>query len=535
MWFHFLKWLPIALLAAPVLLWGYANLRTTRQARIALGIASALGAIVVILMIAAALARLPNDHWSASRLAPTVSMFNGYRLYYGPGEGPVLVRMYGPVPWLIYAPAALMPAPTPAMFAAAAINLLCFTLPALWVIRRSCGYCARTEIVVAAVLFAVIIVFTWPLLDVASSVTVDAPAIGFAAAACAVVIGSSRPISMRHAVLAGVFAALSAWSKQTMWPLVLAPPLYVLAAVGWRAAARFWLGYFGTIVIFSTVLVLILDPREMFFNMYTVPASQPWQWPWLERPWALLRAAKLIWRECALGAIVLVAAFLIRRDLPRAGSGGGREWLRRNPWIPLLGVAILVLPTTAAAYAKIGGRANNAAACAYFTALAGAVALIRSHRTEPTSDPLNGRARLATLLVITLIIAIPALSWRQLRRVPAQLAHWRELRDNQQSLALRYARDHPGQVLFPQHPLATLMAHGRLSHFEEGVRDLRLAGIDISEQQLRAGLPQDLRAIAYPGEGGGLMLELLPEFRRATRDPRLPGWTLWVREAQTAD
>ena len=74
------------------------------------------------------------------------------------------------------------------------------------------------------------------------------------------------------------------------------------------------------------------------------------------------------------------------------------------------------------------------------------------------------------------------------------------------------------------------MAAGRLCHFEEGIRDLRLAGIDIGEQQMRAGLPREVRAIAYPGDGGGLMLELLPEFRRAARDARLPGWTLWVRD-----
>ena len=48
------------------------------------------------------MALTPTSGHSAPRLAPILSWVNGAKLYYPPGQGPVLVRLYGPVSSLLY-------------------------------------------------------------------------------------------------------------------------------------------------------------------------------------------------------------------------------------------------------------------------------------------------------------------------------------------------------------------------------------------------------------------------------------------------
>src|SRR5688572_1315765 len=204
-----LKHLPALLLAAPVLAWAYLNLRTPRQARALLLAAAGLGAAVLVVVAAAALARVPTDGWSAARLAPPASLLRGYRLYYPPGEGPALVRMYGPVPWLLYAPAVALGRPTPAMLAAAGINLLCFALPVAWTLRRMTPARHRRVHggavgVAAGVAFGVVAALATQLTYTACAVTVDAPAIGFAACACT---AAATARGGRAALAAGLFAS----------------------------------------------------------------------------------------------------------------------------------------------------------------------------------------------------------------------------------------------------------------------------------------------------------------------------------------
>src|ERR1700722_14856945 len=68
---------------------------------------------------------IENDH----RLAPTFALAHGYRLYYGPHQGPVLSTIYGPVVAIAYAPALLASTPMAAVRLATVITIILFLLP----------------------------------------------------------------------------------------------------------------------------------------------------------------------------------------------------------------------------------------------------------------------------------------------------------------------------------------------------------------------------------------------------------------------
>jgi hypothetical protein len=66
-----------------------------------------------------------NDH----RLAPTFALAHGYRLYYGPTQGPVLSTIYGPVVAVAYAPSLVASTPMAAVRLATIITIILFFLP----------------------------------------------------------------------------------------------------------------------------------------------------------------------------------------------------------------------------------------------------------------------------------------------------------------------------------------------------------------------------------------------------------------------
>jgi hypothetical protein len=97
---------------------------------------------------------------------------------------------------------------------------------------------------------------------------------------------------------------------------------------------------------------------------------------------------------------------------------------------------------------------------------------------------------------------------------------------NAQEQALHFAREHPGQVWFPWDTLSTLLADGKLYHFDYGLLDRRLAGLPPSPDHLKRHIPTHLRIIAIP--------ENAPSNESRPRDvapvqlPQLPGFDVYL-------
>jgi hypothetical protein len=107
------------------------------------------------------------------------------------------------------------------------------------------------------------------------------------------------------------------------------------------------------------------------------------------------------------------------------------------------------------------------------------------------------------------------------------------LRDNPESRAFAFVREHPGQVYLPSHPLVTLLAEGRAYHSSIGIEDQELAGVVIDEARFRAYLPPDLRYVLIRDRDEGRILKSLPEFGVSAPTPELPGWTVLVKNGAT--
>jgi hypothetical protein len=113
------------------------------------------------------------------------------------------------------------------------------------------------------------------------------------------------------------------------------------------------------------------------------------------------------------------------------------------------------------------------------------------------------------------------LHWSRLTTLPAQ-PHTQHLR-----MAGQITTAFPDAVWFPQNPVITFYATGRLWHSEDGIITRELAGCGLRGPDFRPHLPPRLQAVVYPVfTKTHAVMSLLPEFSRSTE---LPYWTLLTR------
>ncbi len=521
--------LPLLLLVSPLIFWAYRELHTPRQWRIAMIAVSALALIVSGVFLASFYPNATRYVWSAGRLAPAAAWVRGYRLYYPVGVGPVLVQMYGPVSAMVYVPAAMAHDPTVAIMIGAAINTLCYFLPAAWFLRR-CGRGQSGAIILAAfAAFALISSRQFVLQMTATLVTIDAPAIGLATCAMAVMVAAPREKLGRAGAISGVFAALSAWTKLTTAPVVIALCVYALLIARPRDAVRFILCMAAAGIAVSGIFLLWFG-TEMIFHNLIVPSRQPWEYGFLGRWRAYQRVLWLMWQYSLPASVIMIAAILLRPQWPGIFGDAGREWAAHNPWLLPLIAMIAIFPTSSLAYVKVGGIWNNAAACTYMALLTAVSSLLAASAplSQGSLTRMNRIARVALASMLVLGCWIDAREWGRLTQ---RNSLWSSLPDNDHETAYRYAIKHPGQVYFPSYPLSTLLAEDKAYHFAAGIDDLDRAGFPLTDEHLRRELPQDLRAILIrAGAPRPPMLDRLPEFDQAGEVPDMPGWIVLTRQ-----
>src|SRR4051794_32532544 len=94
--YYLFQFLPFVLVGVPLLLWAVLRIRTRRTwDRILTPLSVAALVLTALMMTRAMLQSRCAYGWAAPRPAPILSWVNGAKLYYPPGQGPVLVRLYG--------------------------------------------------------------------------------------------------------------------------------------------------------------------------------------------------------------------------------------------------------------------------------------------------------------------------------------------------------------------------------------------------------------------------------------------------------
>lgn len=462
------------------------------------------------------------DDWPADRLAATFAIVKGYRLFYGPHDGPILNFLYGPIAALVYLPATLASTPTPAILIGGFINAALFFVPIPWLVSRLDGRGPHPWLWMTAAATACAIAFVSSTFAV-FAIHADAPAQCFALLACIPLVHRRPEDTARDFSLSGLFLALAVWSKQIVVPLAVALPLFLWLSEGWPACKAYLTRAIPIGLIVSLALVLAFDPEKMIFNMLVIPSHHPWDPPGLE---GFIAGTREMVDAAHLYLLALAVLPFADRESWSHGPGAWRRWLRRHPWTLFVLAAVLLTPTCVVSRIKLGGLANSF----YSNYLLIAGVIVGWAEVVMTTR----RAAMRRLgCAILLVIAAAGIYARS--NLWERLPLWQRARENSHEIAYRLAKRYPRQIFFPWQTLSTLLADGDLTHFAYGLYDRELAGFAPSAEHFRAHLPKSLQAIGYFNSDiiyDEMVKKYLPEFTLPMVDDEIPNLVLWTRDPQ---
>ena len=450
--------------------------------------------------------------WNYARLATTFAIKYGYPLYYLPGQGPIFSNQKGPFGYLVYLPATISNSPVLSLVISLIISILFFSLPIGWLFSKN----GSNNLTINLLSFAGFIWFCLlaaasPVLKESAFIThVDAPALGLGALACGVLYQRKTKSHTLVFVSSAVLAILSVWTKQIMFPILLALPIYVWLAKGRRAFIRYFLCLTIVGLTISMILLILFNPKALFFQMFTHLSQVPWEGMSQGLFSTSLKVLYELFKN-SLIAIIILGFYLIfqlldwRNQIRFRGLISCRsmqEFCQNNPWILPILVAIFMTPSSIIARIKYGGDINSFSFTIYFLLAAALLALVQSNLVLKylsqerviayfsqgatiflllyfiyTSEPFNIKSSLKNINTI------------MQQNLPVQIAY-------------DYAKKHPNTVYFPRLPIVTLMSEGKMYHFEYTVYERKLSGFPVSEQHFQAYIPDNLQQVIYcPSQG----------------------------------
>ena len=429
-----------------------------------------LVAVLSPLVILAVLRGFPGDLEADHRLAPTFALVHGYRLYYPPDSGPALSTLYGPVTALFYLPATLASTPMVAILIGTLWAMIAFFAASFATIRVAAGSIWTKWWQLLGLTLA-LVWFVGPVERNASHIHADAPALACAALACLFAMRERRTFfAWENELVAALCGTLAVFAKQNMAPVLVAVAIW-FALRGGRDLWRF--------ITFSIVLAAVMagftvtvlsSPSAFFFNCLVMPTHQP-----LDKTLLFPALSEI----CGFGLMLLLIPFAFIARAWARSDAGTRGFLlgRRTPLLILAGV--LMVPAAIAGRMKWGGNENSLGLALFFFVLA-LLAEIAAVRDE-------AEARLWSIPVLAccLVGLMPAAYFSVKSRPASPIQQ-----------AFVYARQHPGQVYFPQFPLVHLMAEGKLYHFSWGLTDRRNAGVPVSDEHFRANISPNAEVLA---------------------------------------
>lgn len=473
------------------------NMAESRVVRLAL-VAAALG---VLGCLWNAWCEFPFYSWNDVRLAPAFALRHGVNPYPLIGDGPLFTWIYGPVSLFLHLPATFASTAQGALHGAAVVNALLVLLPPAVIffgsteLRRR-GWAAAA---LAWCVTALVLPRSHLILHVA-----DHAAIAFGLLSCWLLARAAQPGPVRLAAAAAA-CALAVWSKQIALFILPAQLVYLGLASGRGAVVR----YTAAVAVFGLaalgVFTALFGFKNLWLNLVAIPGRLPWAefWPrFTMRPWVLGLQV--------LGPVAVLLALWRSGRWPTRETESGR----------FLQVGVLVaaamLPVGLAGYFKIGGDINLLHSVDYVLPALLLVWLARDTRATQMSV-----GRVVAVVALALALRAPELS------SPARGPFTAHL-----DSAARLMAAHPQALWFPQHPVLTFYADGRLWHSEDGILTRSIANYGIREPEFRGHLPNPLAGAVYPGAVQfPFAMPLLTELNQTTRHAY---WTLYQRSPPPA-
>jgi hypothetical protein len=481
---------------------------------------AALPSMIYLLLwrLSAVIVNTPFWDWNAIRVYPATSLARGYRLYYGPTDGPVLGEYYGPIKALLMLPTALAATPTGAVIIGAILGLVILVLPMVLIhLQGTRLHPERKAVAWLGFCFAMAYMFRLGATRYnITAVHVDSVALGLGLLSLwALNRFGSEPREL-HLGLSATLAALAVWSKLTIFPLVAAAGCYLLVTHGWRTAMKY-LSYtlvagMGLGLVFLLKLGSLSD---MVFNVFTIVLREPWRQPRMD---VLIMAAVELMLQSSFSLLILGVVVLYEMNRTR---DVGALFRRHRCVLPGL-AGLFLVPTGILGFVKVGGDVNNMFTV-YYLVVAASLALAQAADCQDSAL----LRRVAAQLLLVLSILYTGMASRRIM----ELRNVSRLQENPQQQAYAFALRHPEEAYFPWNPLSTLMADGKAYHVGYSVWDRCMAGFKPSEQHIRSYLPARLKYVvrSVPHAEDPAIMDYLPEFNRRIELAELPGWIVTTR------
>jgi hypothetical protein len=331
----------------------------------------------------------------------------------------------------------------------------------------------------------------------------DAATIGLLICACTLLL--VRPSLLAHGFSA-VCCALAVWSKQSVITALIVPPCFLLITQGTRPAIRYGSILAGALFILTIMFVLAFGGSRLWFHMVTISANHSFQDNAHGNVVAILYGIG-DWLADAIEPLVLVAVMVL------IGAGKAIRIGRSTPaWMLFATMGIVLLPSSVLGYIKVGGFYNNFALTNYFLLLAAMVGIVDGWPgfLEKTPELARLAMSAASVYLVSQAVLQGVVREQSLSRMVDWIAHPAR---NVHELVYAYAAARPGEIWFPWNNLSTLLAEGRMYHFEWGVVDRLEAGNAPTSEQLAKGLPPNMRYVAFaPRSQSFRSLEIVPGF-----------------------
>lgn len=474
-------------------------------------------AVIMLAVSAERIMFLPFDAWNHNRLVPAFALAHGLKTFGLPDKGPVISWMYGPMAAAAYLPSAIASSPDAGILLAGILSFAFFCGPLiLAMLGATAGAAAWRRFFACSAAFFMVFLLCLKspaLVGPQFGIHVDSPSLGFAGAACALLMLQKR--NRRPALLAAsaVFAVLGVFTKQNMLPVLVVLPVWVLLSHGRGAFVKYVCAMAAAGLCLGAAVVWFYGSPGAFFNMLRTPLSYPWVdiTPGVYTESPLIIGAQWLTRMAVLGiascellvfslpfllTIVTGDTVLSRQRQRQAQPAGLLLRACEKTWALPVFIAVATIPFSLLARAKLGGNFNSYAVTLYFLTLAAGSVLAELFLPLPAATAARPRPGAPTRLffVGVVMVAAVAAAWK----VPPHIADLvSRLRDSPMRQAFRYAKAHPGQAYFPHFPLATLLADGKLYHSAYGLWDLHNAGKSIDASRWSAYLPPDMRVAAF--------------------------------------
>ena len=391
--------------------------------------------------------------WSDVRFSRAYALAHGMDPYASLDSGFISGIIYGPVGFLLYAPAAVWSTPAPALLTAGLISSAATLVPAALVIRHSAAAAGKASWALPLFTLTALHFYAAEATVGVWMIHTDAAALGLSCLALYAVLRHPMERSFSgYLAVSAALVSLAVWSKQTVAPILLIPALYLVLQGARRGAAWF----LGPAVGFSSILTIVFSTlygaEDLWRAMVTIPSHHA------RFPGALLHDAERMTDLIEMICLPLVgwACLLVlenrdrqsgtpaRRAWPEHASKLGKRIRDGTGWPLFVGTGLLMLPMALLGRMKAGGTANNYGLVDYFLSL-GLVMLFLALAARPTLNAKQPRRVLGNVVAIMLICLGARAGIDLSGRLFGVAARW----PPPSATAYDAAIDDPGTIYFP--------------------------------------------------------------------------------------